>query len=52
MKLDLRPHRIKCPDCAYVASTFAELELHWRKAWRQPLRFGKHYKPRKERSPL
>jgi hypothetical protein len=46
VKLDLRPHHIKCADCAFVANTFSQLTVHWRKAWRSPRRFGKHWKPR------
>lgn len=31
--LNLKPFVIRCPDCERRYSTFAELELHWRKAW-------------------
>lgn len=45
VKIDVRPHRIKCPDCPAVFPTFQKLQIHWKKAWRNPRMWGKHWKP-------
>lgn len=51
MKLDLRPVILTCPDCPYQTNSWVLMTVHWRKAWRSPKRFGKHFKPRNQSKP-
>jgi uncharacterized C2H2 Zn-finger protein len=49
VKVDLRPMRVKCPDCLMTFNDWRDLARHWRRAWNKPFQWGKHYKPRKNK---